>query len=83
MAEFAGAFSMWVIYDHPTDYPNSFVSRRWVAEDIASGKLSATDDVLVSHSLDNIRHKVRTLGRMNVKIAKRNDDDPKIVEIWI
>jgi hypothetical protein len=65
--------NIWTVYDHPLDYPNSFVARRWAMN-------VPTADVIVSPSLDRVRASLPPgLYRMN----RNPNDDPKIVEVWI
>lgn len=69
--------SQWVVYDHPRDYPNKYVLRRW---DIRGGSMIPTDDLHVADSLEAIRQAVPPglyrLGRFG-------EDDPCIVEVWL
>jgi len=68
---------MWVVYDGPLDYPESFVARRW---DIQAGKVIATDQVMLAPTLDILRQHL-PFGLIN--IGRRKGDDAKIVEVWI
>lgn len=65
---------MWVIYDHPTDFPDHFVARRWDG-------LTPTDDTIKSDQLGTIRFAMRTLGL--VCLARQEGDDAKIIEVWL
>ena len=66
--------SMWVIYDHPKDYPNSYVARRWELD-------RPTTDIIVCPRLDAIRHEMQIRGL--ACLARNPNDDSKIVECWV
>jgi hypothetical protein len=68
---------MFTIYDHPADYPNHFVIRRWT---IADGKPHPDDAVILVTTLVE--------ARLHIKpglccIDREVNDDPKIMETWI
>ncbi|MCK1742157.1 hypothetical protein IVA80_15135 [Bradyrhizobium sp. 139] len=64
----------WTIYDHPRDWPNHFVARRFEGE-------TPTPEVLYSTDLDQLR--MALLGRGLVPFARHQQDDPVIVETWL
>lgn len=66
--------AIWVIYDHPTDWPNHFVARRWVDE-------RPTEDMVLAFDLDRLREFLAEHGF--VCLARMEGDDPKIVETWL
>lgn len=66
--------SIWTVYDHPTDYPESFVARRFCG-------IKATRDRIVVKDLEAIRKTMRALGLRC--LARFPEDDPKIIETWI
>jgi hypothetical protein len=65
--------SLWVIYDHPSDYPNHYVVRRWV------GSFPDEECGLFERLADARRH----VPPGSVKIEPADNDDPKILEIWL
>jgi len=71
------AISQWVIYDHPRDYPDKFVMRRW---EIGRGLVMATDDMALADTLEEARAQVPA-GRY--RLEREADDDPVIVEMWL
>jgi hypothetical protein len=71
--------NLWTVYDHPTDYPNSFVARRGIVSE--GGEFKQTDDVIVSNSLDEIRTQLR--GRGLAYLPRNPKDEPQIVEVWL
>jgi len=72
------ALSIWTIYDHPLDFPNEYVARRFTVGANGSGP---TDDILTSTSLDLLRTELA--GRGLTVIDRLPGDDPKIVEVWL
>lgn len=66
--------NIWVVYDHPTDYPDHFVARRFELD-------RATQDVLMSGNVNSIRRYLQEQGL--TCIPRSNSDDPKIVECWL
>ena len=66
--------SIWTVYDHPSDFPNNYVARRFDGE-------TPTGDIMVCPELEQIREQLRSLGL--VQIARMDGDDPKILETWI
>lgn len=69
---------LWVIYEHPKDYPDKFVVRGW---NIEHGGVNRPDkSVLLADSLKEARELVPQ-GLFHLPRFK--DDDPVIVETWI
>jgi hypothetical protein len=71
------ALSMWTIYDHPDDFPHTYVARRWELNGAAP---MATDDI-VQGELQIIRHSFQRCGM--VCLHRNADDDANVVETWI
>jgi len=66
--------SLWTIYDHPTDYPNNFVARRFDLD-------RPTPEHIVANSLDELRQMMMNAG---LSCLTRNpEDEPHIVETWL
>lgn len=70
--------NIWTIYDHPRDFPNSFVARRYVVSD---GQSFVTNQIMVGPNLKQIREQMEVRGLHRLPRDPR--DDPKIVESWI
>jgi hypothetical protein len=68
---------MWTVYDHPRDFPNSFVARLWRIE---AGKTTPTDTIMVFPTLKMIRERMMDAGL--TRIRRFEHDDPNIVEVW-
>jgi len=67
---------MWVVYDHPRDYPDSFVARRWLTD-------QPTQAIIVDTTLDEVRRRIQRAMPGAVRLARFLNDDPKIVEVWL
>ena len=65
----------WVIYDHPSDFPDVFVARKWSLRSNAP-----TQDVITSTSLEDLRSQ---LPSGLIKFLRAPSDDPCIVECWL
>lgn len=68
---------IYTIYDHPSDYPDNFVTRCYTV--LQSGLFQASTAVL-SKSLEEARTKIPLGFYM---IPRHPTDDPVIVESWI
>lgn len=74
-----GEFSMWVIYDHPRDFPNTFVAKRWAVRD-NRGEVPTTD-MIVSPDLIALREIMALKGLI---CMDRHPTDPEvIIEVWL
>jgi len=69
---------MWVVYDHPSDYPAHFTAR---LHEISSGVHLVTDQVLTSATLEPLREQLAQRGL--ICITRNEEDDPVIVETWL
>ena len=78
MTDKPDALWMWVIYDHPTDFPDVFVARRHICYGPDAGP---TQDVMVAPVLDMIRAEMERRGL--TMLARFPNDDPSIVETWL
>lgn len=68
-----GLLEMFVIYDHPRDYPGHFVVRRWSGD-------RPTDDFAIADSIEIARtHVPSGLCRL----PHQPGEDDVIVETWI
>lgn len=69
--------NIWTVYDHPADFPHSYVARRFEVDEDGS---HVTDDI-VQGELQIIRESFRYCGL--VCLMRSDDDDPKIMECWL
>ena len=75
------AACMWVIYDHPVEYPEYYVARQWVlGQGPDAGKYGPTDALILDKDLTSLRQKVSSGGR--IMIPRDPSDDPVILEVW-
>jgi hypothetical protein len=65
---------IWVIYDHPKDYPNSYVARCFIYE-------QPTNSIIVADDLERLRDTMIEMGL--VKLMRMPGDDPVILETWL
>jgi hypothetical protein len=68
--------SLYVIYDHPTDYPDSFVVRRWEG-------LRPREVVAITKTIEAARKLLTDTMPDLTRLARSDQDDPKIVEVWL
>ena len=68
---------IWTVYDHPRDYPNGYVARRWLTLPVPR----ATNEVIIADKLDDIRDQLEAKGL--VKLMRDPSDEPQIVETWL
>lgn len=71
----------WTIFDHPTDYPDHFVARRWVAA--RNGATIQTQDVMTSKHLDELRGALVEAYPDLTRLSRMPGDEPHIIEVWI
>jgi hypothetical protein len=72
------SLSMWIVYDHPKDFPDGFIARRHEAT--ADGP-HPTGDMMKATSLEPLRLALASEGL--TRMTRDPDDDPKIVEVWL
>jgi hypothetical protein len=77
MKEEEEGLAMWTVYDHPTDYPNQFVARKFL---VNSKGVVRTNDMFLADTLEEIRDLLPP-GLMN--LYRYAQDDPNIIETWI
>jgi hypothetical protein len=71
--------AMWTVYDHPLDYPEKFVARRW---DVDANGLKPSASIIVASDLEILRDILQfELGL--TMLMRSPEDDPKIVETWL
>ena len=74
----ADALTIWTVYDHPSDFPNGFIARRFEVD--ATGA-RPTDDVMRSADLQPLRNILLDKGL--TCLARNENDEPQIVESWL
>lgn len=72
--------NIWVVFDHPKDFPNDYVVRQFVYDMPTGEHYHHTD-------LDNVREWVRKRGLKDGVFLHRINrcamDEPTIVECWL
>jgi hypothetical protein len=69
--------SIWTIYDSPSDYPGQFVARCFISDAIG---VTPTGVALFAGTLGAVR---AMLPPGLHRIPRYEQDDPKIVEVWL
>jgi len=68
--------AMWTVYDHPKDYPDHFIARKWLVGS-KRAEPEATDEVIAR--LLCMRY-VHCLPPGLYCLARNEEDDPVVVE---
>ncbi len=71
-------FSIWTVFDHPTDLPDFYVAR---LSTITRGVIEVTENVVMSTELEKVQDTMRDLGL--TRLPRMDGDDPKILETWV
>jgi hypothetical protein len=66
---------IYTVYDHPSDFPNTFVVKRWF------GVIQDERFLMVGPELELIREQLLSMGL--TPLHRDASDDPVIVENWI
>lgn len=66
-------FDMWTVYDHPTDYPNGFIARRFTLD-------GPTSNTVTGATLEAVR---AAIPQGLVCLPRAGSDDKVIVETWL
>ena len=69
---------IWVVYDHPKDYPHVFVARRWL---VGKRGQRTTDIILIDDDIGRLRLALE--GRGLIKLDRMPGDDPVVMETWV
>ena len=82
MTEEPFLLSMWTVYDHPRDWPQWFVARRW---EIRAGEVAPvrTDDMVFGRTLEIVRMHIDRITPGLFRLPRQPGDDPVVVETWV
>lgn len=69
---------IWTIYDHPKDFPDTFVVR---PHDLLAGGIIEYSEGYACPDIEVLREHMRAMGL--TCIPRRPEDDPVIVESWL
>jgi hypothetical protein len=72
------ALHLWTVYDHPRDYPDSYVARLMLIG--RRGVIQRTNAMYTADSLDELRS---LLPPGLTCLPRHEEDDPVILEVWI
>jgi len=72
--------SIWTVYDHPRDYPEHVVARRWR---ITAGNAFPTADVRLFADLSAAQEYLGAPGLGLTRLTRDVRDDPAIAEVWL
>ena len=68
---------IWTVYEHPRDYPNNFVARKFLFD-------KPTDEILICDNLDVLRKAIQRASPIILtRIDRSPDDNPVVVESWL
>lgn len=70
---------MWTVYDHPSDFPDMYVARKYEVWRRAGAVATAL--VLAHPNIDKVRDSMVLMGL--TPLARDPNDDGNIVETWI
>lgn len=70
-----------VIYERPSDYPNSFLVRRQSPN--ADGTILVATNCIIAPSLEIAREMLEFTFPGLYRLPREENDDPVIVETWI
>lgn len=65
---------MWVVYEHPTDFPEHYVARLWEGE-------TPTTTHIIERDLEKLRERLFRMGM--VKLDRMPGDVPVVLETWL
>ena len=77
----AAVLNMWTIYDHPTDFPEWFVARKF--EITAQGPVTG-DSVIWGKTLTEVREMIHWVDpNAGARLLRYQNDRPSVVETWL
>jgi hypothetical protein len=76
----SGILVMWTVYDHPSDFPDAFVARRF---EVAAGGFVTTETFITSPDIETLRNSLQGEFLCTDRLPRHPNDDPKIVEVWL
>jgi hypothetical protein len=76
---------MWVVYDHPSDFPNHFVARHFQATGYDIDREDGpppTGEYIKATSLEQLRKSLKELMPDAVCLDRKDGDQPLVIETW-
>lgn len=71
--------AMWTVYDHPRDYPDKFVARRF---DVDADGPRPSASIIITETLEMLRE-ILAKDLHLTPLDRNEGDDPVIVETWL
>ena len=71
----------YAVYDHPRDFPDDYVVRRWFVKRGLSEPVPERSIYMQSENLLDIRTRMKELGL--TRINRQEGDDATILETWL
>lgn len=74
------SLSIYTIYDHPKDFPDGFICRRFESTGVPVARVIACEVVGTGETLEQVR---QCLPPGLVRLDRHPNDDPNIIETWL
>ena len=71
--------AMWAVYDHPKDYPDKYVARRF---DASRDGAKVSNSIIIAGDLETLRT-ILAIEMQLTCIPRDPADDPVIMETWV
>lgn len=72
---------IWIIYDHPSDFPDVFLARRWEQTKIG---FMPSEHTIMGTTLEEVRNGIDKATHGLCLVPRSSPiDDHKIVEVWL
>lgn len=78
------SYKIWVVYNHPKDYPDDFIARLWEVQDHQLPLfpvLTPTKETIISKDYNEIRKQLRAKGLWRLPAVE--EEDLCIIEKWV
>jgi len=70
---------MWTVYDHPKDYPDKYVARRF---DVGRDGTKMSNSIIIAGDLEVLRT-ILAIEMQLTCLPRSKDDDAVILETWV
>lgn len=74
----SGPCHFWVVYDHPSDYPDGYIARR---HDVYAWGSTPSEVTRAAANITILRAYLSSLGL--IMIPRDPSDEPQILETWL
>jgi len=69
--------AIWTVYDHPPDYPEHFVARKF---NVSAAGAVPCGTLVISTNLEDLQDELVAHGLS--RLERSPQDDPKVLESW-